>query len=273
MQKQRFGRFDPPKSYVPDIPTWLNDLVCQLLEKEPDKRPPDAYVTAKRLTEVVKKITLHESEVPVGPSDQTKVAPGNADPQIGATFVRDLIRVEAAASQTSNFLGRALNNTWVMLAILLIVLVGAGWMLTRSNPAAESDDEMGSAKTEGERIVQRARWRWRGGDPAAALTQLDELEAVIYGDPSQKKLLTSIDRLRRAIRNQTNTPDQMEFVENALHRADTLVQDHPDQAKIIYQGIINLYGSDRRLDSFVIKARESLRSIEQESSHDPTETP
>ena len=40
--QQRFGRFDAPRLYVPEIPSWLDDLVAQLLEKEPDKRPPDA---------------------------------------------------------------------------------------------------------------------------------------------------------------------------------------------------------------------------------------
>lgn len=273
MQKQRFGRFDPPKSYVPEIPSWLNDLVCQLLEKEPDKRPRDAYVTAKRLTEVVNKITLHESEAAVGPSDVTKVATGNAEPHFGATFVRDLMRVETARRQTSTFLARTLNNTWVLLGVLLIVLVGAGWMLTRSNRPADTEDELGSAKTEGERIVQRARWRWRGGDPAAALAQLDGLEAVVQGDPSQKALLASITRLRRAIGNQTNTPDQLEFVENAMQRADRLEKQFPDQARDIYQGILKLYGSDRRLESFVTRAREKLKSLEPSQSQIPTEIP
>ncbi|RLS81475.1 MAG: serine/threonine protein kinase, partial [Planctomycetota bacterium] len=46
MHKQRFARFDPPKNHVPEIPGWLNEIVCQLLEKEPDKRPPDAFVTS-----------------------------------------------------------------------------------------------------------------------------------------------------------------------------------------------------------------------------------
>ena len=63
MQKQRFGRFDPPRKYVPEIPVWLDDLVCQLLEKEPDKRPPDAFVTAKKLMEVVKKIELQVTDI------------------------------------------------------------------------------------------------------------------------------------------------------------------------------------------------------------------
>ena len=31
MQKQRFGRFDAPRSYVPEIPSWLDEIVCQLL--------------------------------------------------------------------------------------------------------------------------------------------------------------------------------------------------------------------------------------------------
>jgi serine/threonine-protein kinase len=37
----RYGQFDRPMAIVPEIPSWLDELVCQLLEKDPEKRPPD----------------------------------------------------------------------------------------------------------------------------------------------------------------------------------------------------------------------------------------
>ncbi len=269
MQKQRFGRFDPPKSFVPEIPTWLDELVCQLLEKEPDKRPPDAFVTAKRLRDVSKKIVLPVTGSYPRPGDLTQVEGGAAEPQLGGTFVRDLLRVDAASREPATLISRTFNNTWVLLGLLLLVLIGAAWLLTRSDRQQEAADDNLPAKTEAERIVQRARWRWKGGDPVAALAQLDALEGIIRNDPSQRSLVKAIERLRKAIGIHTNTPDQLGFVERALDRADRLPEDQREQAKIIYEGIVSLYRSDRRLESFVDHAREKLKMIEMEKTSAP----
>src|SRR5207247_4038290 len=49
LKLHRYGRFDRPVDLVPELPSWLDELVCELLEKDPDKRPPDAHVVARRL--------------------------------------------------------------------------------------------------------------------------------------------------------------------------------------------------------------------------------
>ena len=262
MQKQRFGRFDPPKNYVPEIPSWLDDLVCQLLEKEPDKRPPDAFVTSKRLMEVVKKIELRETGNEAFPGDVTRVEGVNPDHRLGATFVRDLLRVEATSTEPATVVERALNNTWVLLAALVLVLVSVGWLLWRSDKPPESADSNSPATTEAERIVQWARWRWKGGDPQTALNQLDALQSVIKGDPREQSLLKKIEPLRSAISKQTKSPDQWGFVERALDRAGKLAESQPSDAKQIYQGIITLYDSDRRLKHFVDQARTKLSAVD-----------
>ena len=117
--------------------------------------------------------------------------------------------------------------------------------------------------------MQRAKWRWKGGDPLAALVQLDALEQIIKTDPTQKSLLKSIERVRKAIGNYTNTPDQLAFVEKALDRAVAIASSQPDNAKEIYEGIISLYKTDRRVEAFVEQAREKLRSIEETSTENP----
>lgn len=267
MQKQRFGRFDPPRNYVPEIPSWLDDIVCQLLEKEPDKRPPDAFVTSKRLQEVVKKIELQESHFPASPNDLTRVD-GSRQPQVGATFVRDLFRFEASNDSQSGTFVKTLNNTWVLIASLLLILFVTVWYATRSRTLADADDGA-MAKTEIEQIIQRARWRAKAGDPHTAMLQLDALESVIANDPGQKSFVKTIDRLRKSIRNQVNAPDQFSFVESALDRADKLPAAERDEARRIYAGLITLYHSDRRLAAFVDRAREKLGEIEDATNSKP----
>ena len=35
IQQHRYGQFDPPRSIVPEIPRWLDEVVCRLLSKDP----------------------------------------------------------------------------------------------------------------------------------------------------------------------------------------------------------------------------------------------
>ena len=142
--------------------------------------------------------------------------------------------------------------------MLSMLLLGAGWLWWHSSPTTESADGNTPGTTEAERIVQSARWRWKGGDPHAALLQLDALQSVIQGDPAAKTVLHSIERLRMAIGKQTKTPDQQEFVERALSRADALPDDKREEARQTYEGIILLYKADKRLETFVERARAKL---------------
>jgi serine/threonine-protein kinase len=55
------GKFERPSRLVMDIPPWLDTLVCQLLEKKPDRRPFDAAVVGSSLEQVVEKVTAQRS--------------------------------------------------------------------------------------------------------------------------------------------------------------------------------------------------------------------
>jgi hypothetical protein len=49
MHQHVYARFNPPRTYVPELPAELDRLIVELLAKEPSQRPADAYVTARRL--------------------------------------------------------------------------------------------------------------------------------------------------------------------------------------------------------------------------------
>ena len=263
MHKQRFARFDPPKNHVPEIPGWLNDIVCQLLEKEPDKRPPDAFVTSKRLQEVVKKVELFETGFVASSSDITTAENGIVEKPLGGTFVRDLLRLQVSSREPTTLVERALNNTWVLLSLLLLVILGASGLFWQTRRSTETTDINSTTITEAERILQLARWRWKGGDSDSALKQLDALQALIQHEPHQQSLVHSIERLRTAIGKQTRTPDQPAFVEQALKRASELAPEQRAEAQKIYEGIIALYQSDPRLDDYVAQAQAKLKEIQE----------
>lgn len=139
IQKQRYGQFDRPGRYVDDLPVWLEEIVCQLLEKDPEKRFPDAYVLSRRLQEVLNK---HEMST----SEDTYALSGTSDPSVTPTVVQSasdqaagsgtlmqgLMRAQLEADSTGSKLSRLFDNTFFLLGILaLLVLGGYFWFQER----------------------------------------------------------------------------------------------------------------------------------------------
>jgi len=136
IQKHRFSQFDSPRRIVPDIPHWLDEIVCKCLSKKPEDRYPDAYVLMLRLQEVPRKVDLRESEDSnrrqFDAEHETVAETGSPFDQVGGTFVRDVFRAEMESKQPSSRFGRLLDNVWV-LAGLLVLLISTGILWIRWN--------------------------------------------------------------------------------------------------------------------------------------------
>jgi len=137
IQKHKYGQFDRPRTIVPEIPHWLDDIVCQLLEKDPDKRFADAYVLSLRLKEIPKKVELSRQDLTFvtegADGSAATMAVGDptgsamADGPGGGTLMRDLLRAEIERSRAPSAVGQLLNNTWVLLGLLLLLVAGGFW--------------------------------------------------------------------------------------------------------------------------------------------------
>jgi serine/threonine-protein kinase len=55
------GKFERPSRLVPEMPVWLDTLVCQLLEKDPDKRPLNAAAVGEALGRIREKVEAQQS--------------------------------------------------------------------------------------------------------------------------------------------------------------------------------------------------------------------
>lgn len=130
LKKHQFGQFDRPRNFVPELPSWLDELVCQLLEKDPEKRPSDAYVVSKRLQEIVAKVELQrrDDDPVAAPDDETRFA-GGGDHVVGATLVRDVIRGELSRDARTDGLHGLFNNLWVLLGLLALLVAGGIYTL------------------------------------------------------------------------------------------------------------------------------------------------
>lgn len=145
LQKHQFAQYDKPSRYVPEIPRLLEELVCQLLEKDPGKRLPDALVLIRRLEQVRSRIefagraeqlqqnSLNQSS----DGDSTLDRSDSSEPGVHspgpATMVRDLLRNDAAETLRKSPIARFFDNTIVLVSLLGLIIVGGIYMSRRNS--------------------------------------------------------------------------------------------------------------------------------------------
>lgn len=254
LHKHRFGQFDRPRHYAPDCPYWLEEIVCQLLEKEPDKRPADAYVTGKRLREVLKKVELSQSEplpgrqggssFAVGPptgqeilshdddsisgaaeysaDGPTRTAPGLTDPNTPAvprgpgeaTIMHSLMREEISRQHELHPVQKFFENTWVLLGLFALLILG-GFVWYKSLPTPEWH------LAEARRLIDE------GDYSTARIEHLEPLskEGGQWSEIAEELIATSrrlekdpTPRTRRQIANSTADPGPLAAVKSESDR-------------------------------------------------------
>lgn len=160
MHKHRFGLFDRPRSILPDLPSRVDDTICKLLEKDPQKRFPDAYVLGKHLDSVIAVETMIETDetrisgerpradgqtailltdVP-SVRDSSEVSEqvdeygrddGDVPSNHNATLMRDFIKSEIRAHEKSHPLIAWLQSTPVLIVLLVLVISFVYWAWPR----------------------------------------------------------------------------------------------------------------------------------------------
>jgi serine/threonine-protein kinase len=71
LQMQRFASPEPLRRYVPDVPQEVEAIVLQLLEKDPERRPPNATLLARRLAATAHGLQQQQQKKPPeGPATQ-----------------------------------------------------------------------------------------------------------------------------------------------------------------------------------------------------------
>lgn len=125
LHKHQYGQFEKISRIITGVPSWLDELVSQLLEKDPAKRPPDAHVVGRRLQEIVKKVEISQGQE-TRASTREFAAEGDELAGVGPTLMRDLVRSEIERAHGGHG-GGLLDNVWVLSALLGLVILGGVW--------------------------------------------------------------------------------------------------------------------------------------------------
>lgn len=239
IHKHTYSQFDRPRLRVPDIPSWLDDIVCQLMEKDPDKRFADAYVVNRKLQELLRKIELSNSDATLDTASTGADAPTvdvASAPRSGSggavsiggpgpgTLMRDLFRAEIEAQKKPSRLKSLLENTWLLLGVLVVVVVGVIYWARTSTMTPQQRFDKGVALLK----ADEANWRTVRDDyfaPLAALKSaewdaklkpymdqiyIDEMHAKVSSKSLRRRLNkrgSDLERERTTARSGIATPD------------------------------------------------------------------
>jgi len=278
IRKLQSARFDRPGLYVPEMPRTLEEVVCTLLEKEPDNRYGDAHIVALRLTAVIGRVEMaaraeseefatNRMEAPTAaatdaPDSETRAA-GTRGPS-PATMMRDVFRAEMEREQAQGPIGRALDNTWVLITLLVIVVAsGVVWFQNAGNGEGTEEDTT-ELSSEAERFWHLAKVRRRERDFASEQRLLIALRDVLAGTSDHQAMQKLIENRLVALRHDRHKQvEGFQLARDAMDRAEKLTeQQRWDEASRIVAGVIELYGNEPGATTLIENANKLQKRIE-----------
>ena len=138
LHKHVYARFDRPGKRVTEIPAEFDELVCKLLEKDPDKRPADALVLQRELEFIKKKHERRTQPTQVYPSDNRtivesgeKATPTDDGPG-PATLMSLLMREELQRQNQGGWLSQFINRPVILAALFMLVVGLIVWVSGRT---------------------------------------------------------------------------------------------------------------------------------------------
>jgi serine/threonine-protein kinase len=165
LHKHLYAQFDRPQKVVPEIPHDLDEVVCQLLEKDPAHRPADGLVLQRQLDSIRRKMERKAQLTRLSGLNDKTVADNKTDdqPDAGpgsATLMSQLVRQELDRQNQGGTFNRLLNRPVVLLPSFLICVALIIWgFWPRSGRSAEELYAEGSRlKASPQRVDREKAW-------------------------------------------------------------------------------------------------------------------
>jgi serine/threonine-protein kinase len=254
LHKHRYAQFDRPSRLVPELPHDLEAVICELLEKEPEKRPPDAGVLHRRLDSLRRKYERRAAQLTQTGDTDTALAGGQRrrSRQGPATMVAGLVREELDQQKHGGPLQRFFNHPAVLLALFLVTVGVIVWGFLPPSP---------------EKLYERGAALMRSEDPADWETAWDKYLSKLqerYPDfrteeveAFRRKAEAARESRRESARARLAGPmsEAHWFFEKGLRLRQ---QGREEEAKKVWRELITAF--DRVLDEepWVRRARQEL---------------
>ena len=132
LHKHRYGQFDRPSRIVPTIDPEFEEVICNLLEKDPANRPGDAGVLLRRLDSLRRKLSRMEAiaMLPTQANATRSVAEGTGH----ATFVSRAVRAELEAQNRGGPVKQFFNHPFVIVVGFFLCVGTIVWTFWPANP-------------------------------------------------------------------------------------------------------------------------------------------
>lgn len=251
LHKHRYGQFDRPTKFVADLPLEIEEVICQLLEKDPDKRPRDAQVLFKQLESIEDKLDHQGDRTSADNRDLTTKAENRTDKGaapplgIGSGAIRG--SADAGPITPSGPIARFFNHPLVLVAILILCVITLAWRLWPLNQ--DQLFERGSELMASESLYDMHR---------AWAEYLDPLEKRYPDHPYQEKL-AEFRQKWEAAKSPYLTEGQRFFLQGEL----LLKQGNPTAARAVWRNLIDAFGEVESEKLWVTRAQTALAEMEQ----------
>lgn len=265
-QKHKFGQFDSPRRIVPEIPHWLDEVVCKCLEKNPDNRYPDAYVLQLRLQEIPRKVELTQNSGTfefehIDGNEVTLAADGkNSDPEAAGVAMRELMKAHVERANEQSLIERILDSTWFLVAALLAIILGGVYWWNHRLP---TDEEL---------LAQGQLWMAADPGPGWERAKREVFDPLVEKDakrwaPEVEKYLDKIRlyELRKSLlgrRGTWTTRDAETDGERLLQKAVQLRSlGQTTEAKQVLTGLVRLTEGDTDAADLHALANDLLQEL------------
>jgi serine/threonine protein kinase len=137
MHKHRYAQFDKPGKIVPDLPYEIDEVICQMMEKDPAKRPADCLVLAKTLDSIRRKFERKDQGTRISESETVVQTKPVFDPKTVPGPITLAERAGRGRDDQRGLIGRFFNHP-IVVATLLALVVGT-IVYTFNRPINESE--------------------------------------------------------------------------------------------------------------------------------------
>jgi serine/threonine-protein kinase len=261
------GTFERPSRLVRDmeIPPGLDTLICQLLEKEPDKRPRDAAMVAESLDRIKEKV---EARLSAG-EDISKARGGRPllDDE-DKEAIRTLLGKKKKKKKKSRPFYQQVWFKASLYSALLVAILVIFWAVFLKRPSAETLFAQASKARDAETLEERVEARKRG--PIAQFLeyypkhdkagQVQAWADEIDRDKAEKDL---VDRLREE--KMTVDSDELE-IRKAIKQEE---EGKFDEARKIWEKFPKFKGTaDADKNGYALVALNRIKTLDWVKSED-----